>query len=218
MVNKLDYQLLLGQVLVVDESNGLKWIYDISPEDFDLLDAKSKKDEYGNIILSYPEVAALKRWTIDIAMKKVEEYMKDINVPEVSQPKTSGKIGSLSDLNNSTDEQLEELLLLYGGYRAYLESNLAYLDSKRGLLESSFEEGLAKMMFTLQKDREKRVAKEMLRGEALVLNPQLKKARQQLIETEAIYARIRGLKEAYRAAFDTVSRVVTLRTANRNSA
>ena len=41
---------------------------------------------------------------------------------------------------------------------------------------------------------------------------QLKELRREVIEQEAIHSRLQGLLNAYKAAYDAVSRVVTLRT------
>ena len=41
---------------------------------------------------------------------------------------------------------------------------------------------------------------------------QLKELRREVIEQEAIQSRLQGLLNAYKAAYDAVSRVVTLRT------
>lgn len=210
------YRLLPNQVFVIDEQTGVKWIYDVSPEDMELLENRGTKDGYGNITLSYPIVAALKRWDPETTMKKIDEYMEEVNVPDFPQPVKREIIVSLDELENSTDEQLQRALTVYGGYRAYLENQLAYVDSKKGLLESTFEEGLSRMFYVLQGQKERKVIKEVLRGEALATNPRLKKVRQDLIEVEALYARIKGLKEAYRAAFDTVSRIIAVRVSNRN--
>ncbi len=155
-------------------------------------------------------------WNINTATKKIEVYMEDVNVPEFPQPRKQEIAVNLEDLGNSTDDQIGHMLAVYGAYRAYLEAQLAYVDSKKGLLESAFEEGLSKALYLIQSQKDKKVIKEVLRGEALATNPHLKQIRQDLIETEAMFARVRGLRDAYKAAFDTVSRAITIRTSNRN--
>jgi len=217
-MDSIGYKLLPHQVVIVDDNTGLKWIYDVCPEDLDYLEERGIRDEFGNITLSAPLVAGLNKWNIKTAMKVVDDYMEDVNVPNFPQPKKQENVTSLEELINSTDEQLQHMLTVYGGYRAYLEAELAYIDSKRGMLESTFEEGLNRMIYVLQSQKDKKATKEFLRGEALATNPQLKKVRQDLIETEAIYARVKGLRDAYKASWETVSRVVAIRLSNRNDA
>ena len=54
--------------------------------------------------------------------------------------------------------------------------------------------------------------KESLRGEALASNPNLGNLRKELIQTDALYIRTLGLRNAYKIMWDTVSRVIALRT------
>ncbi|MBI2020125.1 hypothetical protein HYS94_01775 [Candidatus Daviesbacteria bacterium] len=206
-------KLLPNQVYVVDKNTKAKWIYDIDPEDFDLIATRGVRDEYGNITLETPYLAALKYWTVEKAMNTADLYVKDLNVPSIDIKIKEKPPVDLSQLHNSTNDQLAEYLAFFGGYRAYLETQLSYVEAKKGILESSFEEGLSKMFYTLgdkYKDSKKPL-KEAMHGESMQMNPSLKKIKQTLIETEAIYNRIRGLRDSYKVAWDTVSRVIALR-------
>ena len=59
---------------------------------------------------------------------------------------------------------------------------------------------------------ENKLNKDAVRGQALATNPGLKKIRQELIEIEGLYSRIMGIRNAYKALYDAVSRVVALRS------
>ena len=152
--------------------------------------------------------------TYSVILNKVDAQVKDLQVPDI-EIKLRDKHVALSDLTNCPNAELETLLSYYGGYKSYVEGQLAYAESRRGVIESTFEEGLAKALFEVQQKYEKKPIKEALRGECLQTYPELKVARMELIEVEALCSRLRGMREAYKSAFDTVSRIVALRTASR---
>ena len=61
-------------------------------------------------------------------------------------------------------------------------------------------------------EAEKKATKDEVRGEALDTYDQLKELRREVIEQETIYKKLGGLLNTYKAAYDSVSRVVALRT------
>ena len=83
-------------------------------------------------------------------------------------------------------------------------------------LESYFEEGYAKASYRVNSDREdagkKKLTREEVRGAVLDGFPELWALRQEVIEQEAIHAKVKGLLTSYTSAFNAVSRVVALRT------
>lgn len=214
--SQITYKLAPNQVVIKDNDFGITWIFDINDTvELEFLEKQGKRDEYGNIVLSYPSIAALKRWTVEDAMKKAEDYTKELNVPKLSVNIIDDEPVKLSNLQNMTNSNLEELLSKFGGYRAYLETHVSYLTSKKGVLEATFEEGLAKMVFILSQKYDKRMQKEILHGEAIAINPQLKKIKQDLIETTAQLDQVAGLRDSFKVAFETVSRIVSLRISSR---
>lgn len=218
----MSLKLLPGQVIVKDGTTGLEWIYDIQDAtEFEFLTKRAKIDEAGNYILTMPEIASLKRWLPKEVLEKIDVQIDELGVPELvvnlEIPAEKRKI-EFSDINNHTNQQLEQYLTMYGGFKAYLETQLAYYEAKQGVLEATYEEALAKMLYTLSQKYEKKPTKEVLHGEAIASSPQLKKLRQDLIEVEAMCRRVQGLRDSYRAVYDTVSRVVALRISSRTEA
>ena len=57
----------------------------------------------------------------------------------------------------------------------------------------------------------KKLTREEIRGVALDNYPQLKELRQEIIEQESLEIQVDGLLNTYTTAYNTVSRVVTLR-------
>ena len=209
-------KLLENQVIVKNEETGEKFVYEIDKEDIPLFEKRGKKDEDGNIILSYPYVAVLKKWNVNTVLNGIEEYMIKLKVPEISKPKENEELLDISNYSECSNDELEKLLIQYGAFRGYLESQLSFIGSKKGVLEATFEEMLNKAIYLLSKEEsEKRRTKEVLKGEALDKNSQLKKIRQDLIECEGLYTRINGLTISYKILWETVSRIISLRALER---
>ena len=121
-----------------------------------------------------------------------------------------------SNLMNEDNRKLEEFLTAYGGYKAYLETQVAEVSSKKNALEAAFDEGYATAIFKLAEEREeegkKKLTREEVRGAAMSTYAQLRELKREIIEQDAVYTRVVGLLSAYKAAYDAVSRIVTLRT------
>ena len=170
------------------------------------------------MVLNSPLIAGIKGFSPDKTIESVEQEVIEMQVPalEIDIDTIERPSLKLEDLNKCTNLELEEYLAMFGAYRAYLEAQLSLLEARRGILESSFEEGLNKMYYTLeQKYRSangRKPVKESLRGEALASNPNLGNLRKELIQTDALYIRTLGLRNAYKIMWDTVSRVIALRT------
>ena len=121
-----------------------------------------------------------------------------------------------SNLMNYDNKKLEEFLIAYGGYKAYLEAHVADCEAKRKALEAAFDEGYATAIFRIADDREeagqKKLTREEVRGAAMSTYESLKQLRQEVIEQTALHQKMGGLLNAYKSAYDAVSRIVTLRT------
>ena len=156
------------------------------------------------------------RWTPMKALGKATQVVDELGVPNIKMTVEESEELEFSDLMNADNTKLEHFLMFYGGYKAYLESQVADCDAKKSALEAAFDEGLATAIFKLNREREsigkKKATKDEVRGEALDTFDQLRELRREVIEQETIYKKLSGLLYAYKAAYDSVSRVVALRT------
>jgi len=197
---------------LVDIENKVPWQYRIEDEEeWEFIQKRADKDEEGNYVLPLPIIAALQGWSPVRAQKRIESHMKNLGVPELALDISTGKEFKLPELDLAKDEELEKYLSTFGQIRAYLEAQVSYHNSKCSILESVFEESMNKALFELSSKYTKKPTKEIMRGEAVQSNPHLKKLRQELIEEDALYRRVIGLRDAYKAAYDAVSRIVALR-------
>ena len=155
-------------------------------------------------------------WTPFKALAKSDEYIESLMVPDMKVSVGEREQLEFSDLMNADNKKLEEFLTMYGGYKAYLEIRLSEIESIKGALEAAFDEGYATAVHKISDEREtngqKKLTREELRGAVLSTYDQLKELRKEIIERTINHTRIEGLLKAYASAFQTVSRVVALRT------
>ena len=149
-------------------------------------------------------------------LSKADEYVTDMLVPTFKMDLESKPELEFANLMNYDNRKLEEFLIAYGGYRAYLEAHVADSEAKKKALEAAFDEGYSTAIYRIATEREeagqKKFTREEIRGAALSTYESLKELRQEVIEQTAMQQKIGGLLNAYKAAYDAVSRIVTLRT------
>ena len=149
-------------------------------------------------------------------LAKADDYLADLLVPRFKVDLDAEPSLEFANLMDADRKALEEFLSVYGGYKAYLESQVADEEAKKTALESYIDEGYAKASFRVNNDREedgkKKLTREEVRGAVLDGFEELWELRQAVIEQEAIYIKVKGLLTAYSSAFNAVSRVVALRT------
>ena len=155
------------------------------------------------------------RWSPIKALGKVKNQVADMGVPDLKIDLEEREHLDFSDLMNSSNRELEEFLIVYGGYKAYLETRISDVKAKKSALSAAFDEGYATALSRIVDEREvegkKKLTREEIRGEALDNYPQLKELRQEIIEQESLEIQVEGLLNTYTTAYNTVSRVVTLR-------
>ena len=105
---------------------------------------------------------------------------------------------------------------MYGGYKAYMETKVSDVEATVGAYDAAFNEGYNTALYKVVKEYEleglKKPTREELRGEILTRFDSLKEQKQELIDQKAILQRMMGLLNTYTTAYNTVSRVVALRT------
>jgi len=157
------------------------------------------------------------KWTPMKALRKADKALEALMVPPFTADLSEHPALEFSNLMNANSRTLEEFLVLYGGYKAFLESKLADIDAAKSAIKAAFDEGYATAVYRITEDREgegkKKLTREEIRGAALSTYPQLREFSREIIEQEAEYNKLKGLLDAYTSAYHTVSRIVSLRTA-----
>ena len=157
-------------------------------------------------------------WSPIKALGTASQYVDSLMVPGVSVNLEDREHLEFSDLMNASNRDLSEFLVAYGGYKAFLESQIADAQAKKNALTAAFDEGFATAVFRIADEREtagqKKLTRDEIRGAVMDKYEQLKELKREIIEQEAIETRINGLLNTYTTAYNTVSRVVTLRMEN----
>ena len=79
-------------------------------------------------------------WTVNKALRNAEKEMDALNIPRFNMDLTPREDLDYSNLMNVENSQLEIFLTMYGGYKAYIETELADQEAIVGALEASFVE------------------------------------------------------------------------------
>jgi len=149
-------------------------------------------------------------------LDNADRFLEDLIVPKFRMNLEDEPSLNFSSLMDADRRALEEFLAVYGGYKAYLECQIADVEAKKTALEAYFDDGYYKAAYRMNNDREekgqKKFTREEVRGAVLDTFSELWDVRQQVIEQEAVYIKVKGLLTSYTSAFNAVSRVVALRT------
>lgn len=155
-------------------------------------------------------------WTPTKSLENAKQKIENFNVPSFKMDLSERDDLEFSNLMNVENSQLETFLTMYGGYKAYIETELADQEAVVGALEASFVEDYATAHFNIAKEYEelpiRKPTKEELRGEILTRFPDILATKQRIIDEQIVLKKISGLLNTYTTAYNTVSRVVALRT------
>ena len=156
------------------------------------------------------------KWTPMKALGKAQKELDSLGLPIFTVDLSDRPDLEFSKVMNSDNKELEAFLTMYGGYKGYLETKVSDIESTVGALDAAFTEGYNTALFKIvqeydQKDKRK-PTKEELRGEILSKFESLKELKRDLIEQQALLKKTDGLLNTYTTAYNTVSRIVALRT------
>ena len=162
------------------------------------------------------------KWSPFKALAQADVAVKALGLPEFNFALESAPILEFSNLMNADNKKLEQFLTMYGGIKMYLETQLADIEATKNALDAAFNESYSTAVYRLAEEREeegkKKFTRDELRGAVLDKYEALKELRRDIIEQETVHRKVTGLKEAYAQGFQTVSRIVSLRTFGGNNA
>ena len=158
----------------------------------------------------------MEKWTPENSVKKAQNEIDMLGIPNFKVDLSEREDLNFSDLMNVDNSRLEDFLTMYGGYKGYLETKISDIEAIVGALEAAFTESYNTALFKVVREYEdnnkKKPTKEELRGEIFSRFDALKELKRDLIEEQALLKRISGLLNTYTTAYNTVSRIVALRT------
>ena len=74
------------------------------------------------------------KWTPMKALRKADKALETLMVPPFTADLSEHSALEFSNLMNANSRTLEEFLVLYGGYKAFLESKIAHIDSAKSAI------------------------------------------------------------------------------------
>tara|TARA_R110000824_G_scaffold268751_2_gene457378 strand:+ start:1373 stop:1876 length:504 start_codon:yes stop_codon:yes gene_type:complete len=156
------------------------------------------------------------KWTPMKALGKAQKEVDSLGLPPLAVDLEDNNTLEFSKLNTYDNKILADFLAMYGGYKAYLETKIADIESKVGALNAAFDEGYSTALYrTVQlyeeKDK-KKPTRDELKGEIMDTHAVLREMRREIIDQEATLKKTQGLLNTYTTAYNTVSRIVTIRT------
>ena len=156
------------------------------------------------------------KWTPMKALGKAQKEIESLGIPVFKTDLSEREGLDFSRITNYDNKELEDFLTMYGGYKAYMETKVSDVEATVGAYDAAFNEGYNTALYKVVKEYEleglKKPTREELRGEILTRFDSLKEQKQELIDQKAILQRMMGLLNTYTTAYNTVSRVVALRT------
>ena len=154
-----------------------------------------------------------KRWSYQDAIAFAKQERKDHPVPWVEINQNADETLDFGDVNSASNKELEAYLAIYGGNKAILEQVVASHQMKLGAMQAQFEEGYNVAFAQVMKDAVgKKPTRDEARGIIMNTNKGLAELFKKMTEMEAAKTYEEGRLRLYTQCWNTVSRIVALRT------
>ena len=154
-----------------------------------------------------------KRWSYQDAIAFAKQERKDHPVPWVEINQNADETLDFGEVNSASNKELEAYLALYGGNKAILEQVVASHQMKLGAMQAQFEEGYNVAFAQVMKDAiGKKPTRDEARGIIMNTNKGLADLFKKMTEMEAAKTYEEGRLRLYTQCWNTVSRIVALRT------
>ena len=88
------------------------------------------------------------------ALGKAQKEVDSLGLPPLVVNLEDNDTLEFSKLNTYDNKILADFLAMYGGYKAYLETKIADIESKVGALQAAFNEGYSTALFRVVKQYE----------------------------------------------------------------
>ena len=156
-------------------------------------------------------------WSPHKAVELADQNLKLFGPPEFKATLSKDVTEDLpyDEIRGFDNTQLESLFVIYGGYKAYLETKLSDDEALLGALEATHTEACNIAIHKIAKEYDnagkRKPTKEELRGEMYLTYPELAKKRQEIITLQVRVKKISGRLATYSSNYNTLSRVITLR-------
>ena len=143
--------------------------------------------------------------------KAAELHNLDIQYPVPERPEGNHHYTFPINADRLTDIEIDNWLLFLGAWRSYLNYQISRLDGEHSILSEGYDLLLSSKVAILEKESEKRLLKDSLKGQALAEDDQLQQLKIRTIELNGELKLLKGRLSLYDSQFETISRVITRR-------
>jgi hypothetical protein len=143
--------------------------------------------------------------------KAAELHNLDIQYPVPERPEGNHHYTFPINADRLTDIEIDNWLLFLGAWRSYLNYQISRLDGEHSILSEGYDLLLSSKIAVLEKESEKRLLKDSLKGQALAEDDQLQQLKIRTIELNGELKLLKGRLSLYDSQFETISRVITRR-------
>ena len=143
--------------------------------------------------------------------KAAELHNLDIQYPVPERPEGNHHYTFPINADRLTDVEIDNWLLFLGAWRSYLSYQISRLDGEHSVLSEGYDLLLSSKIAVLEKESEKRLLKDSLKGQALAEDDQLQQLKIRTIELNGELKLLKGRLSLYDSQFETISRVITRR-------
>ena len=143
--------------------------------------------------------------------KAAELHNVDIQYPVPERPDGNHHYTFPINADRLTDVEIDNWLLFLGAWRSYLNYQISRLDGEHSVLSEGYDLLLSSKVAVLEKESEKRLLKDSLKGQALAEDDQLQQLKIRTIGLNGELKLLKGRLSLYDSQFETISRVVTRR-------
>ena len=143
--------------------------------------------------------------------KAAELHNLDLQYPVPERPEGNHHYTFPLNADRLTDVEIDNWLLFLGAWRSYLNYQISRLDGEHSVLSEGYDLLLSSKVAVLEKESEKRLLKDSLKGQALAEDDQLQQLKIRTIELNGELKLLKGRLSLYDSQFETISRVVTRR-------
>tara|TARA_R110000824_G_scaffold356114_2_gene543322 strand:+ start:222 stop:722 length:501 start_codon:yes stop_codon:yes gene_type:complete len=156
-------------------------------------------------------------------MKAVENAQKEIaslGFPAIKELEAPEDL-NWSEVHNASDKELAKYLVLYGGSTAYMEIVVSKDEAIIGVLEAVYNEGYSRAKYKLITEYEeagkKKPTNDQTHNEVVSRFRELREQQREIVSYQVALKIKDSHLKAYSKMYDTVSRVVGLRTYGRSA-
>jgi hypothetical protein len=155
------------------------------------------------IVLPLSIIAVRRGWGWWTVFQDSTEWVQNLGVPEPN-------LETLPQRDDITTGELSELLQKFGAYLTYLETLMGQITSRRSTLKEGYD--VAMMIATSKLQDSSKLTEKTKEATILQVNETLRQTKRLFIEEDAKLCIIKGLRDAYRISWDTVSRMITIKS------